>query len=111
MECARSARNTGIARTGRGPFADDATRQAHQCGFPDGSFDPARQHHDTGAGRGNDARFPRAGIIAGRDRSIALTAPGFGGAHGGQETDGGEIISEAGAGSACAGRARAGGGG
>jgi hypothetical protein len=102
VECAYSAPSV---RAGRDPCANDANGQTHQCGVSDRCFNPAYQHHEPGAGRGNDARAARTGINAGRERAIAVTAPGFGGAHagGGQEAGGGEIIVEAGAGSACAG--------
>ena len=102
MERARGAR----AGAGRGTSAIDANRQTHQCRFSHRSLDPARQHHDAGAGFGNDAICAApAGFISPGERAIAVTAPDFGdnsGAGGGQEAGCAEIFARGGAGSACA---------
>jgi hypothetical protein len=78
-------------RAGRGTFADDAHGQAHQCRFPFGSLDPAYQHHDAGAGHGNDGiGTTYAGIVIGRKRAIAGPAPDFDACDAGPSLGGGQ---------------------
>ena len=93
-------------RAGCGACTIDADGQTHQRRIPHGGLDPGRQHHDAGAGRGNDAVCAApASFISIGERAIAVTAPDFGdnlGAGGGQEAGCAEIFARGGAGSACA---------
>jgi hypothetical protein len=67
-------RARGDGRSGRGTFFD-AHGQTHQCRFSHRGLDPARQHHDTGAGPGDDAICAAPGRIGtARDCAAALTA-------------------------------------
>ena len=89
--------------SGCGTAAVAADRQTHQCRFSDRSLDPARQHHDAGAGRGTGAFCAALASIG--ERAIAVTAPEFGDsarAGGGQEAGCAEIFARGRAGSACA---------
>ena len=70
-----------------GASTNDADRQTHQRGFSFGRLDPARQHHDAGAGH-DGIRAAPTGVDAGGGCAIAVIASGGGGpgAGGGQET-------------------------
>ena len=57
----RTGADGGSSANG-GARANDAHRQAHQCGFPIGGIDAAGQHHDAGAGNhGGASCAARAG--------------------------------------------------
>jgi hypothetical protein len=74
-------RARGGASSGRGTSATDAHWQTHQCRISDGCLDPPYQHHDAGAGPGDDAVCASlAGIIIFpcSECAIAVTTPDSG---------------------------------
>jgi len=114
----------GDARAGRGTSAVDATRQTHQRRIPHRSLNPAHQHHDAGAGAGDDALYTApAGIIivistifisTASQCAIAVATADNPGASGGQKAGCAQTGPHGRAGSAgtggagcCSGRARA----
>ena len=91
------------ARAGCDTGANHADGQTHQCRFSLGRLDPARQHHDAGAGYHAGARAAFGRVDAGGQCAIAFAAAGDSvGAGCGQEAGrGAEIRAYACAGSAC----------
>ena len=102
------AGNAGLG-AGCHAYADDAHGQTHQCRFSLGRLDPARQHHDAGAGYHAVSRTAFGGVDTGCQCAIAFAAPGDRLCAGcGQEAGRAEIRARAGAGSACTGPRSAG---
>ena len=90
------------ARAGCDTGANHADGQTHQCRFSLGRLDPARQHHDAGAGYHASARAAFGRVDAGGQCAIAFAAAGDSvGAGCGQEAGRAEIRAYACAGSAC----------
>jgi hypothetical protein len=92
--------------SGRGPCANDAHRQTHQCRVSHRSFDPAGQHHDAGARFGRDATC--AARASNRcQRLIVHPDDGPGAGSGEEATEAQAHASAGGAGADRAGRAAA----
>ena len=66
---------TARRRRLRGAYAVDADGQAHQCRFSLGGLDPARQHHDAGAGHYAAARAAAGRVDTGASAPLPSPRP------------------------------------